>query len=878
MSAVTHFSQETQDANHHRLANLALVRARLKQWDLSEQDGRASIEIQPTILAHIAVSIALGGQGQLASAKQEFNQAFRCHGHENTCLLLLIKSIIIFVAGDRNEATRRVADLVKACEEADKPLCSAAQMQFLIGQTALYEQDYEKALSSFASVGALAPFLKLPGLGTISLIFGWDFDSLLLVIRQQTCEALYATSRMSEAVQSLQTLSNEFGAEMRASAELSNWLQSFTRRCVDALRTAGDAAMASGKHDEAIARYSAALSVSPTSQADLVVKRNKARLAIGAWDDATKDLDEAGASQFTVYTQIGEALLGAGRVNEATEMLRGLKGDLGNDGTMDGKQGDRFTAEDTSTPEERAAWEIEFRQRCVENLEKLGDTAMDSGKCDEAIGYYSNAVSLDPANLVVILMKRSKVLTTMGSWQDALTDANKAIELDPSSPWGYERKHAALHKAGDYANAINAFETMLSKISQSSDPEIRVFHHRYINPGVTRMAVRHAVQDAIRDSPRVLINTMSGRLHDKSEQVAAFESHPLFEELISSTTTDIDHARIVHDVTQYCPPQAALFSNSDGLTDLFSIPCLAGASSPKTTLCLVWGLVGASTVPPLALACHRHRPQLPARPRLARRARTLSRASRRARHACRSPSLATATARIAAPHRPTSCAPRPCPCPVLARTSSHSQKRCGDNDDVTIVTARSPRRRRDHSPACAPSTRPTCTNVITCPSFAPTRHPHHLHRSPDAHGPPPPSRPCTAHALSLALALPDAHGPCVLVLDSPLRLTCMAHTPHHREDGVPRPPRALVERECMLVAVRRNLAHLPALLHPRPRPPTRMARPHSPSPHPTYGTQGACARHHPPRLARRARCPRATRCAHVAWPSVHITYGQSDML
>lgn len=41
--------------------------------------------------------------------------------------------------------------------------------------------------------------------------------------------------------------------------------------------------------------------------------------------------------------------------------------------------------------------------------------------------------------------------------------------LDPLSPWGYERKHAALHVAGDYENAINAFEAMLSKISQSSD-------------------------------------------------------------------------------------------------------------------------------------------------------------------------------------------------------------------------------------------------------------------------------------------------------------------------------------------------------------------------------------------------------------------------
>ena len=45
--------------------------------------------------------------------------------------------------------------------------------------------------------------------------------------------------------------------------------------------------------------------------------------------------------------------------------------------------------------------------------------------------------------------------------------------LDPSSPWGYERKHAALHNAGDYENAINAFEAMLSKMSQSSNLEIR---------------------------------------------------------------------------------------------------------------------------------------------------------------------------------------------------------------------------------------------------------------------------------------------------------------------------------------------------------------------------------------------------------------------
>ena len=36
------------------------------------------------------------------------------------------------------------------------------------------------------------------------------------------------------------------------------------------------------------------------------------------------------------------------------------------------------------------------------------------------------------------------------------------IELDPSSPWGYELKHATLHKAGNYDNVLLAFEGISS--------------------------------------------------------------------------------------------------------------------------------------------------------------------------------------------------------------------------------------------------------------------------------------------------------------------------------------------------------------------------------------------------------------------------------
>ncbi|KAF8431326.1 hypothetical protein L210DRAFT_3487764 [Boletus edulis BED1] len=166
-----------------------------------------------------------------------------------------------------------------------------------------------------------------------------------------------------------------------------------------------------------------------------------------------------------------------------------------------------------------------------------------------------------PANisLVRVLIKRSKVYLADGLWELALNDANKVIELNPSSPWGYERKHAALHKAGDYDNAVNAFETMLSKMSQSTDPCIRKLHRHYINPTNTRTVIRRAVQHAIRDSPRVLINTTSGRLLDKSEQAASFESSPVFKQLISSMTTIIDHTRIEHDVTQYY--RYAMFSH-----------------------------------------------------------------------------------------------------------------------------------------------------------------------------------------------------------------------------------------------------------------------------------------------------------------------------
>ena len=123
-------------------------------------------------------------------------------------------------------------------------------------------------------------------------------------------------------------------------------------------------------------------------------------------------------------------------------------------------------------------------------MEHFGDAAMDNRRHEEALVYYSAALSIQPANTRDFFIVRSKVATAKGSWEDAVDDANEvssvispqilmstrnhqAIAFDPSSPRGYATKRAALHQAGRYDDAIQTSEMMLSKMAQSPDPKIR---------------------------------------------------------------------------------------------------------------------------------------------------------------------------------------------------------------------------------------------------------------------------------------------------------------------------------------------------------------------------------------------------------------------
>ena len=65
---------------------------------------------------------------------------------------------------------------------------------------------------------------------------------------------------------------------------------------------------------------------------------------------------------------------------------------------------------------------LDFRQCAAEDL---GDIAAAAQRYDEAISLYTTALSLKPRSPQCILVKRSKMYMAVGSWEQALDDANQ---------------------------------------------------------------------------------------------------------------------------------------------------------------------------------------------------------------------------------------------------------------------------------------------------------------------------------------------------------------------------------------------------------------------------------------------------------------------
>ncbi|KAF8547410.1 TPR-like protein [Imleria badia] len=667
------------EASHHVFATRALVRARLRQWDAAIEDAKKSIKIQPSVIGYVAQSVALVGNEERYKAYRACDIAFEQFRSSHVSFLLLIKAIVVFMAGEHEDAISRVDDLISMIHFNSTCYMVQAYMYFLLGNSHMDRRNFQDAIQSFRRARAqLHNHTSQPPL-VVSLITGWKFDTLGITIQQQLCEALCAAGHAKEAGEVVLETVNIFGKEVFTSEATTKWLSDFTRRCLvipgcdgdaaengskfgspipsallkewaranlmcglwkdaltatvgftaarftiyralcehletinrifdasecfhemvqelagetdtqdeqakwvldfrlrcyEKLERVGDAAVDARRHDDAILHYSAAISLDRNSSQDLFIKRSKVRMAKGLWEDALEDAKQAmelnplspwgyeniliewanvnlmnglwkGAlsaardfkvPRLTIYRAICEGLETPEGIMDAIHCFHQMTGELALETIM-------------QAPE--AKWVLDFRYRCSGMLERAGDSAMDSQRHDEALKCYSAALSIHPTNTQGCFIMRSKVCMAKRLWKNAVDHANESITFDPTSPRGYETKRAALHGAGHYEDAIQAFETMLSKMAQSPDPQIRERRDQYINPSSTRTMIRKIIQRTIRHSPRVLIDTTTGRLHDKTEQTAAFMSLPIVNELVSSMTTRIDRSRIKSEVRQF---------------------------------------------------------------------------------------------------------------------------------------------------------------------------------------------------------------------------------------------------------------------------------------------------------------------------------------
>ncbi|KAI6012022.1 hypothetical protein EDC04DRAFT_2761991 [Pisolithus marmoratus] len=103
--------------SHYMLANLALIRVRMRRAALAMEVAEESLRVQPSPIGYIAMAVALLGQGNREGALCGFDLAFHdCELHNNR-LILLLKLILMFESGGQEEAISRIEHLVTRAKD-----------------------------------------------------------------------------------------------------------------------------------------------------------------------------------------------------------------------------------------------------------------------------------------------------------------------------------------------------------------------------------------------------------------------------------------------------------------------------------------------------------------------------------------------------------------------------------------------------------------------------------------------------------------------------------------------------------------------------------------------------------------------------------------
>ena len=131
------------------------------------------------------------------------------------------------------------------------------------------------------------------------------------IIYRTICEQLDTLNRITDATECFHQMTSELGEEINLHGEQAEWvlgerfciphwychlcdnfLSGFKQRLSRKLEYLGDAALRARRHNEAISEYSLALSLDPTSPQGLFIKRSRACVARGLWENGLQDADK----------------------------------------------------------------------------------------------------------------------------------------------------------------------------------------------------------------------------------------------------------------------------------------------------------------------------------------------------------------------------------------------------------------------------------------------------------------------------------------------------------------------------------------------------------------------------------------------------------
>ncbi|KAG2345951.1 WD40 repeat-like protein [Suillus weaverae] len=224
------------DANDYTsYAHRSFVLSRKHDWDHALEDAIKSISIQPSSTGFISKGIALCGQGHIREAGIAFDvtSMFTNQDSKSNHFLLLIKAIALFSVDQHDEAMLLIKELAAACPTTDLLGCRLVEtyLRVQLGIKAFDSARHDEAADHFTvavNSGAFSSKYIHLIYEDLTVLFGWDIESLCLTAHQKRCRAFLSAGKPDEALEAHQYMMDTIDESAKASC--LDWSNEFKER------------------------------------------------------------------------------------------------------------------------------------------------------------------------------------------------------------------------------------------------------------------------------------------------------------------------------------------------------------------------------------------------------------------------------------------------------------------------------------------------------------------------------------------------------------------------------------------------------------------------------------------------------------------------